>query len=72
VENLFYKVYKNFINLSVYIVCVGSVKKVTCLKGIMNGESATAQYKHCKMAAKFLLADTCVAAAHASGFTHFS
>ena len=27
-------------NLSVYIVCVGSVKRVTCLKGIMNDESA--------------------------------
>jgi hypothetical protein len=34
-------------------------------------EWATAQYTHCKMAAKFLLADTCVAAAHASGFTRF-
>jgi len=27
-------------NLSVYIVCIGSVKRVTCLKGIMNDESA--------------------------------
>ena len=39
-ENWFYNVYKNFMNLSVYIVCVGSVKRVTCLKGIMNDESA--------------------------------
>jgi len=27
-------------NLYVYIACVGSVKRVTCLKGIMNDESA--------------------------------
>jgi len=27
-------------NLSVYIVCVGSIKRVTRLKGIMNDESA--------------------------------
>jgi len=27
-------------NLSVYIVWVGSVKRVTCLKGIMNNEFA--------------------------------
>jgi hypothetical protein len=27
-------------NLSAYIVCVGSVKRVTCLKGILNDESA--------------------------------
>jgi len=29
---------------------------------------ATAQKTHCKMAAKFLLADTCVAGAHSSGW----
>jgi len=33
---------------------------------------ATAQNTHCKMEAKFLLADMCVAGAHASGFTRFS
>jgi len=27
-------------NLSVYIVCGGSIKRVTCLNGIMNDKSA--------------------------------